>query len=188
MVSGEHQNRKWNWHLNTTAISPLICVSFQYLFCFITPGINEVRTILVSMSPDGSMIFIFDLCMMTSSNGNIFRITGPLCGEYTGPGDFPTQRPVTRSFGVFFDLRLNKRLSKQPWGWWFETPSWSLSSHCNGSWKVLMLGCTAKIIFWYFDYMTDLGIRTCSRNPSPKHSRVVIFKVSPCRHRWSNRG
>ena len=28
------------------------------------------------------------------------------------PGEFPAQRPVTRSFGVFFDLRLNKRLSK----------------------------------------------------------------------------
>ena len=59
--------------------------------------------------------------MMTSSNGNIFRVTGPLCGEFTGPGEFPTQRPVTRSFDVFFHLRLNKRLSKQPWGWWFET-------------------------------------------------------------------
>ena len=35
--------------------------------------------------------------MMTSSNGNIFRVTGPLCGEFTGPGEFPTQRPVTRS-------------------------------------------------------------------------------------------
>ena len=32
-------------------------------------------------------------------------------------GEFPTQRPVTRSFDVFFDLRLNKRLSKQPRGW-----------------------------------------------------------------------
>ena len=61
--------------------------------------------------------------MMTSSNGNIFRVTGPLCGEFTGPGEFPTQRPVTRSFDVFFDLRLNERLSKQPWGWGFETPS-----------------------------------------------------------------
>ena len=28
-------------------------------------------------------------------------------------GEFPAQRPVTRSFDVFFDLRLNKRLSKQ---------------------------------------------------------------------------
>ena len=70
--------------------------------------------------------------MMTSSNGNIFRVTGPLCGEITGPGEFPTQRPVTRSFDVFFNLCLNKRLNKQPWGWWFETPSWSLC-HCNVS-------------------------------------------------------
>ena len=69
--------------------------------------------------------------MMTSSNGNIFRVTGPSCGEFTGPGEFPTQRPVTRSFDVFFDLRLNKQLSKQPWGWWFETPSWSLWHQCN---------------------------------------------------------
>ena len=40
---------------------------------------------------------------MTSSNGNIFRVTGPLCGEFIGPGDFPAQRPVTRSFAVFFE-------------------------------------------------------------------------------------
>ena len=45
--------------------------------------------------------------MMTSPNGNIFRVTGPLCGEFTGPGEFPTQRPVARSSDVFFDLRVN---------------------------------------------------------------------------------
>ena len=60
------------------------------------------------------------LDMMTSSNGNIFRVTGPLCGEFTDPGEFPAQRPVTRSFDVFFDLRLAKRLCKQSWGWWLE--------------------------------------------------------------------
>ena len=69
--------------------------------------------------------------MMTSSSGNIFRVTGPLCGEFTGPGEFPAQRPVTRGFDVFFDLHLNKRLSKQSWDWWFETLSWSLWRHCN---------------------------------------------------------
>ena len=47
-------------------------------------------------------------------------------------GEFPAQRPVTRSFNVFFDLRLNKRLSKQSWGWWFETPQGSLWRHRNG--------------------------------------------------------
>ena len=73
--------------------------------------------------------------MMTSSNGTIFRLTGPLCGEFTSPGEFPTQRPATRSFDVFFDLRLNKQLSEQPWGWWFETPPWSLWRQCNASAK-----------------------------------------------------
>ena len=34
-------------------------------------------------------------------------------------------------FDVSFDLRLNKQLNKQSWGWWFETPSCSLWRHCN---------------------------------------------------------
>ena len=46
-------------------------------------------------------------------------------------GEFPAQRPVTQSFDVFFDLRLNKRFNKQRWGWWFETPSRPLWRHCN---------------------------------------------------------
>ena len=53
-----------------------------------------------------------------------------VCGEFTG--ELPTQRPVTRSFDVFFDLSLHVRLSKQSYGWWFETPSCSLWRHCNG--------------------------------------------------------
>ena len=46
-------------------------------------------------------------------------------------GEFPAKRPVTRSFDVFFDLRLNKRLRKQSWGWWFETLSRPLCRHFN---------------------------------------------------------
>ena len=47
-------------------------------------------------------------------------------------GEFLAQRPVTRSFDVFFDLRLNKWLSKHSWGWWFETLSHPLWRHRNG--------------------------------------------------------
>ena len=46
-------------------------------------------------------------------------------------GEFPTQRPVTRNFDVFFDLHPNERLSKQSWGWWFETLSSPLWRHRN---------------------------------------------------------
>ena len=50
-------------------------------------------------------------------------------GNSPVPDEFSTQRPVTRSFDVFFDLRLNKRLSKQWRGWWFETLSCPLWRH-----------------------------------------------------------
>ena len=52
-------------------------------------------------------------------------------GNSPVPGEFTAQRPVTRSFDVFFDLRLNKPLSKQWWGWWLETLSRPLWRHCN---------------------------------------------------------
>ena len=45
--------------------------------------------------------------MMTSSNGKIFRVTGLCAGNSPVTGEFPAQRPVTRSFDVFFDLRLS---------------------------------------------------------------------------------
>ena len=57
-----------------------------------------------------------------------FRVPCILYGEFTG---HRSERPVTRSFDVFFDLHLNKGLSKQSRGWWFEMPSRSLWRHCN---------------------------------------------------------
>ena len=67
---------------------------------------------------------------MTSSNRNIFRITGLLWWESTG--GFPSQRASrTQSFDVSFDLRLNKPLLKQSRRRWIETPSCSLWRYCN---------------------------------------------------------
>ena len=116
------------WRNNDVFITS--CVRWAHNLAHITSPIRE------SYKRDPHTAYFMSLRrnhMMTSPNGNIFRVTGPLCGEFTGPGpgEFPTQKPVTRSFDVFFDLRLNKRLSKQPGGWWFETLSWSLWCHCN---------------------------------------------------------
>ena len=61
-------------------------------------------------------------------------------------GEFPAQRPVTRSFDVFFDLRLNERLSKQSRGWWFETQSHPLWRQSN-VFSVLMEGCHVHGLF-----------------------------------------
>ena len=61
-----------------------------------------------------------------------FSVSLSICaGNSPVTGEFPSQRPVTRSFEVFFDLCLNKRLIKQSRRWWFETPSRPLWRHCN---------------------------------------------------------
>ena len=57
-----------------------------------------------------------------------------LCaGNSPVTGEFPSQRPVRLSFDVFFDLCLNKRLSKQSWDWRFEMPSRPLGRQCTGA-------------------------------------------------------
>ena len=71
------------------------------------------------------------IIMMTSSNGNIFRVTGHLSEEFTGPRWIPRTKASNTELWCFLDQRLNKRLSKQSWGWCFEMLSRPLWRHCN---------------------------------------------------------
>ena len=71
------------------------------------------------------------LWMMTSSSGNIFRVNGLCEGNPSVTSEFPSQRPVTLSFDVFFDLRLNEQLCKQSRYRLFGTSLRSLWCHCN---------------------------------------------------------
>ena len=118
----------WGWDMWCLMIS-----KFDFCLCYI-------------------MIYWTALYMMTSSNGNIFRLTGHLCGEVV-PGEFPAQRPVMWSFDVFCNLRLNKRLSKQSWGWWFEMQSRLLWCHRNDqNLTVICLPETLKV--WKVGFKT----------------------------------
>ena len=91
-----------------------------------------------------------------------------LCaGNSPVTSEFSAQRPVTRSFYVFFYLRLNKRLSKQSWGWWFETPSRSLWRHCNDN-------------HWYRELLHNKiyiegSVQGCSNS-----SAVTLELLQPC--------
>ena len=89
-----------------------------------------------------------------SDNGSNFRIYQPwwrhqmetfsallafCAGNSPVTGEFPSQRPATRGFDVFFDLRLNKRLSKQSRrrgflveGYTYRLPATYLNSHYLG--------------------------------------------------------
>ena len=69
--------------------------------------------------------------MMTSSNENIFRVTGHLCGEFTGPRWIPRTKASDAELWCFLWSASEKRLRKQWWGWWFDTSSRPLSRHCN---------------------------------------------------------
>ena len=61
-----------------------------------------------------------------------FSASPGLCaGNSPVTDEFPSQRPVTRSFDIFFDLHLKERLSNQSQRRWSETPSRSLWLHCN---------------------------------------------------------
>ena len=71
-------------------------------------------------------------------------------GNSPVPGEFPAQRPATRSFDVYFYLRPNKRLSKQSLGWWFETLSPPWWRHRNGIYRyvhmcVLWCKCSLRL-------------------------------------------
>ena len=70
-----------------------------------------------------------------------------LCAGNSPVRWIPPQRPETRSFDVFFDMRPKKRLSKQLWEWWFETPSWSLWRQCNGSYWIWYM--MSSVWNWY---------------------------------------
>ena len=86
-------------------------------------------------------------CMMTSSNGNISTLLALCAGNSLVTYEFPTQGLVTRNF-VFFDLHLNKRLSKQSWCRKFETLSRPLWRHCNRpSYLYKEHPCTGKTAF-----------------------------------------
>ena len=59
----------------------------------------------------------------------------------------------------FFDLHLNKRLTKQSWSWWFETPPCPLWRHCNAviSTTVCSTCVRSRRSWWRHDIETGLG-------------------------------
>ena len=61
--------------------------SYIYIYIWDVNFVNTApRDDLVILQPaDILMITKLYLTMMTSSNENIFRVTGPLCGDFTGP-------------------------------------------------------------------------------------------------------
>ena len=124
------------WEKIDCVITALCCIWYLLGLSWL---ISKIEMFLKCDNGAGRVYIFWDIipsdCSMTTwwrHQMETFSALLAICaGNSPVPGEFPTQRPVTRSFDLFFDLRLNKRLSKQSWGWWFETLTWSLWRHCN---------------------------------------------------------
>ena len=128
--------------------------------------------------------------LMTSSNENISALLAICAGNSPVTGEFPAQRPVTRSFDVFFDLCLNKWFSKHWWGWWFETPSRPIWRDCNVSHSdyayavrtfQVCLQCFICISFVHFlhDYLRLSSVRMLV-NKSLEHTKYINRTTLTC--------
>ena len=130
-----------------------------------------------------------------------FPAFSPLCA-WNSPitGEFPTQRPVTRSLDVFCDLRMNKRLSKQSWCWWFATPTHSLWRLCNDIQQIprdmstarALLCCVMakdRLILPMFFRFTALVLGQLSDYPSAREATLKIWikTLNPLRPRRNGR-
>ena len=117
------------WNNNRHPISDLHCYGPS-----IASILNKEACVIMDLHHYDLMTWkhsIYLSFMVASSNGHIFLITGLCARNLPVTSEFSSQRPVTWSFDVFFDLRLNKWLCIQSLWWWFEMPLRSLWCHCN---------------------------------------------------------
>ena len=99
-------------------------------------------------------------------------------------GEFPAQRPVTRSFDVFFDLHLNPQLSKQWRHRCFETPSRSFWSHCNVMlvYQLIWLVNSRKFLIWIRSKLIQFWMQISPYNWSLPVDQVIYSHKQP----WGN--
>ena len=115
-----------------------------------------------------------EVIMMTSSNGTIFRVTGPLCGAFTGQRWIPRTKASDTEFWCFL---WSAWLSKQSWGWWFETPSCSLWRHCIALWHHMVPSILPNISL--FNILSparrQATIRNWSHDINPRNSNHITM-------------
>ena len=135
-------NKEYRWHSlalthrNILPFSPINkrAIDLTSLFVMISRAVNAIKKWPCFVT------LCFVVVTWWRHQMETFSTLLALCaGNSPVTGEFPAQRPVTWNFDVFFDLRLNERLSKQSCGWWFEMLSRPLWRHCNVSYQILWM-------------------------------------------------
>ena len=99
----------------------------------------------------------FGQSLMTSSNGNIFRVIGLLCGEFTGHRWIPQTKANDAELWCFLWFALETTVEKQWKRRWFETPSRSLWRHCNNDDRFLGGTSLHRQFYCMSDFITRTG-------------------------------
>ena len=126
--------------------------------------------------------------MMTSSNGNSFRVTGPMCGEFTGHRWIPRTKASDLELWYFLWSTPEKRSSKQSQGYWFQMPSPQSWRHCiasgppnsNSTSKTILTGYGINEI--YEVYSDVISFQLCN---VIKRSGVGSWYVFTTQTRWN---
>ena len=124
--------------------------------------------------------------MMTSSNGNIIRIIGHLCGDFTGHRWIPlTKASDSELWCSFSSAPEKKRLSKQSRGWWFEMSSRSLWRQSNVA-KPLKSQDGWVVTFYRCDYLSrillELPTQLCVLPFGPFITKSIVCKIQKAPH------
>ena len=128
-IPEEIRKIRTNKYMQDSFLECIISFISNWVYCIAINIVSQLTELCVSLQsywyPSPFKTSTYPSCMTTSSNGNIFCITGPLWGNP------PSERSVTRIFDVFFDLCLNKWLNIQSRCQWFEMPSHTLWRYCD---------------------------------------------------------
>ena len=146
-VIGNGQNVSQSIDINRAFTVVEVIFSTSY-FCYHTTNTHQERR------RDNAVTLIFTWWRHQSIT---FSALLALCvGKSPITGEFPSKTPVTQGFDVSFDLRLNKPLSKQLWGSWFETPSGPLWRHCNDEALAICATHTWCYRSWYRCHVSSI--------------------------------
>ena len=143
---------------------------------------NRVRSPRIATWWRHKMETFSSLMAYSAGNSPVTAVNSPVTGE------FPSQRPVTRSFDIFFDQRRNERLSKQSMRWWFDKPLRSLWHLCNEHWHCHWIG--VSLIYQCYlstplQWMTSQTFDYLSTFPTyfAEISKITLFcRTLNCRH------
>ena len=168
-----------HWHIIQRMINQVLCLSW----------IMSINLLQVQMH----------MLLLTHTHDDVIKwkhfsaLLAICAGNSPIPGEFSTKRPVTRSFDIFLDLRLNIRLSKQSWGWWFETLSRLLWRHRNVlniyapehslndksayrkiSWSLTAMICCVQITLQFPSHLAGTSVETPFKFTEPIPRRLGI--------------